>query len=94
MTIKGTARLVLRHTKDLDDSDLVRVLAREAIEQDSELEKYLRKLIDCKAECSRCEGAGIEPETDNDACSCCGGYGFNVGGDIRQLVVDVEECFK
>ena len=37
MTTKGTATLVLRHTEDLDDSDLVRVLAREAIAQETEL---------------------------------------------------------
>ena len=54
--------------------------------------KLLKKIVTCKTECNDCDGTGIQPDTNNDACRYCGGYGFNVEGDIREYILDIERC--
>ena len=50
----------------------------------------LEALQDDRRDCHYCNNSGIEPETIKDACRNCGGYGFNVGGDIRQHLIDAD----
>ena len=52
------------------------------------LTEALKTYNDNFRECSYCAGKGIEPNTYEDACEVCGGYGFNPGGDIRQSRID------
>lgn len=42
--------------------------------------------------CQRCYGTGIQQHgKEAEACPTCGGYGFNPGGDIRQVIVNVRK---
>ncbi len=60
----------------------------------AELEAALKEISGEFYPCQRCDETGIEPETENNACDRCGGYGFNPGGDIRQAIIDARNILK
>lgn len=56
------------------------------------LVELLEQVNNCAEKCTACFGTGKIPTQDDytdDACGTCGGYGFNVRGDIREVVLDI-----
>ena len=74
--------------------DVLEQLHEEAIgARDATIERLRGLLSDVLrwvVPCSDCDESGVE-ENGEDACRICGGYGFNVGGDIRDTVIDIRK---
>jgi len=64
--------------------DQIRGLVRNLNKANSLLEQ----VSNCAMPCKSCEETGKIIGTE-DACEYCGGYGFNVQGDIREIVLDI-----
>ena len=67
---------------------LFRIAANEVASNVAEIERLkglLRAYDENFSDCDHCKSTGIEPETKDDSCERCGGYGFNPGGDIREI---------
>ena len=76
------------NNKELSEMILL-ALAIAALE--AQVERLRGLLVDvneCVVPCENCEETGNEPGTEN-ACGTCGGYAFNVKGDIREVVIDI-----
>ena len=66
-------------------------------ERDAEiahLKTALKSVNEQVYKCNVCNGTGRDPVDDPDACRVCGGYGFNPGGDIREVILSIRALLK